>query len=284
MMKNIIKVLFASVMVIFGVQSNAQELDVYMTFQTWKYSDQTRTLITTLTTDGDDDEVPVQDLFVNYFTVSDTGKILIDRVRSDKDGIASLILPQGIYIHKDEEGYMHFLAIVDEDEKYFGAEEELAVKDVIIDFSFELVDSVQSIVIKGIIIGKDGEEIPLPDDDLYFYVPRMFSDLKIAEGWFEEDGTGVLDFPKGIIGDTLGVVEVIARIEEHYDYGYVEKKHVTYWAVPKHPILREGPSRELWTPIAPLWMIITLIVMLTGVWGHYFYAVYQLYKIRKSGK
>lgn len=283
-MKNIIKVLFASVMVIFGVQSNAQELDVYMTFQTWKYSDQTRTLITTLTTDGDDDEVPVQDLFVNYFTVSDTGKILIDRVRSDKDGIASLILPQGIYIHKDEEGYMHFLAIVDEDEKYFGAEEELAVKDVIIDFSFELVDSVQSIVIKGIIIGKDGEEIPLPDDDLYFYVPRMFSDLKIAEGWFEEDGTGVLDFPKGIIGDTLGVVEVIARIEEHYDYGYVEKKHVTYWAVPKHPILREGPSRELWTPIAPLWMIITLIVMLTGVWGHYFYAVYQLYKIRKSGK
>ena len=283
-MKNVIKILFASVMVIFGVQSNAQELDIYITFQTWKYSDQSRTLITTLTTDDDDDDVPVQDIFVNYFTVSDTGKILIDRVRSDKDGIASLILPQGIYINKDEEGYMHFLASVDEDEKYFGAEEELAVKDVIIDFTFELVDSVQSIAFKGIIIGKDGEETPLPDDDLYFYVPRMFSDLKIAEGWFEEDGTGILDFPEGVIGDTLGVVKVIARIEEHYDYGFVEKMHVTDWAVPKHPILQEGPSRELWTPVAPLWMIITLIVMLTGVWGHYFYAVYRLYKIKKAGK
>jgi hypothetical protein len=40
--------------------------------------------------------------------------------------------------------------------------------------------------------------------------------------------------------------------------------------------------RELWTPIAPLWMIITLIIMLTGVWAHYIYAIIQLVLIKRS--
>jgi len=31
---------------------------------------------------------------------------------------------------------------------------------------------------------------------------------------------------------------------------------------------------------APLWMIITLIVMLTGVWAHYIYAIYELIIIK----
>ena len=31
-------------------------------------------------------------------------------------------------------------------------------------------------------------------------------------------------------------------------------------------------------------MIITLIVMLTGVWGHYIYAIIQLILINRAGK
>ncbi len=54
------------------------------------------------------------------------------------------------------------------------------------------------------------------------------------------------------------------------------------WATPKRLINAEGPARELWTPIAPMWMIITLIIMLAGVWGHYIYAIVQLIGIRRS--
>jgi len=280
-MKNLNKILVFVVLFIFNLNLFAQEKDVYMTFITWKYSDESRSLVTNLTTDGEEDEIPASGVEVNFFTVSDTGEIYIDKVLSDNNGVAEFKLPQGIYIHKDEEGFMQFLARTSENEVYYATEEELAVKDVKIGFSFDLIDSVKTISYSGVIIGVDGEESPLPDDDLYFYIPRMFSDLKIADGWFEEDGTGVLDFPEGIIGDTLGNVEVIARIEEHYDYGYVEKRQTIDWAIPNHMIYAEGPSRELWTPIAPMWMIVTLIIMLVGVWGHYFYAIYQLYKIKK---
>jgi hypothetical protein len=283
-MKKIRRYLIIGFSVLFWIQLNAQEKDVYMTLQTWKYSDMSRALITTLTMDGEEDEIPAQDIYVSYYTVADTGEILIDRVLSDEKGIAKLIIPEGVYIHKDEEGYMQLLARVEEDETYFGTEEELAIKDVVIDFSFALIDSVKTIVFSGSIIGNNGEEMPLADDDLYFYVPRMFSDLKIAEGWFEEEGTGEIEFPNDIIGDTLGNIQIVARIEDHSDYGWVERSHDINWAIPKHQILAECPSRELWTPVAPLWMIITLIIMLAGVWGHYIYAMYELYRIKKSAK
>lgn len=255
-----------------------------MTFNTWKYTDDSRALITNLTTDGEDDEIPVADLIVNYFNLSDTGEILLGQAVSDENGVAAFKIPENTDLIKDDEFYIHFAARFEGDDKFNGAEEELAVKDVKIDFLFEIIDSVKTITYHGIILGNDGEEMPLADDDLYFYVPRMFSELKFSDGWFEEDGTGILEFPTDIIGDTLGNITVIARIEEHYDYGYVEKKHEINWAVPRHAAHVEGPDRTLWTPIAPAWMIITLIIMLTGVWGHYMYAVYQLYMIKKSSK
>jgi len=283
-MKNYSKILLLALTVIFGLNLSAQEKDIYMTFITYKYTDDSRSLITNLTTDSEDDEIPASGVSVSFYTLADTGEIYIDRVVTDENGIANLKLTEGLYLPKDEDGYIQFLARSNEDETYWGAEEELMVKDVRIDFSFELIDSVKTITYNGIVIGRDGEEMPLADDDLYFYVPRMFSELKIGDGWFEEDGTGVLDFPLDIIGDTLGNIEVIAKIEEHFDYGYVEKRHSIDWAVPNHMIYAEGPSRELWTPIAPMWMIVTLIIMLSGVWGHYIYAMYQLYMIKKSSK
>lgn len=280
-MKNYIRTTILLLAFSFSLNLLAQEKDVYLTFITYKYTDNTRSLITTVTTDGEEDEIPVLGLSVSYYTLSDTGEIYIDRVMTDEKGKAVFQLPEGLYLPMDEEGYMQFLTRTEENETYIAAEEQLAVKDVLMDFTFQLIDSVKTIVFNGVIIGPEGEELPLADDDLYFFVPRMFSDMKIGDGWFEEDGEGELEWPEGVIGDTLGVVEVIARIEEHYDYGFVEKRHSIQWAVPNHMIFAEGPNRELWTPIAPVWMIVTLIIMLVGVWGHYFYAMYQLYMIKK---
>ena len=92
------------------------------------------------------------------------------------------------------------------------------------------------------------------------------------------------EFPSTLIGDTTGVVTVIAKIEEHYDYGDVLGEATIDWAIPKHSKHVDSFYRELWTPTAPMWMIVTLIIMLVGVWGHYFYAMYQLYMIKRSSK
>ena len=259
------------------------KLEIYMELSSWKYAKDTRTLVASMKANDDSGEIPVVGISVKFLVNTDTADINLGSAQSDASGKAILELDPAIKLPMNEEGYINFLVMFDGDEHYEMAEAELAIKDAWIDISFIIEDSVKMIQYEGGVIDVDGSEIPLADDDIYLYVPRMFSLMIIEEGWLEEDGHGGAEFPLDLIGDSTGMIKVLARIEEHYDYGNLEASAEIDWALHKHAEKREGPQRELWTPIAPLWMIITLIIMLVGVWGHYFYAIIQLYKIKKAG-
>ncbi len=261
---------------------DSEPTDIYMEFSTWKYNDMSRSLLAKITSDNDEGEHFVEGLSVQFRLTSGEELLILGNAVSNTDGIAEFNIADGtIEYPKDEEGYIYFTASFDGSDAYWEAEEELMVKDVELSITFEEEGDDKLVYFEGIIFGPE-EEWPLADDDLFFYVPRMFSDMKIADGWFEEDGTGYIDFPTTVIGDSAGNVLVIARLEDHYDYGNVEVSDMISWATPKRLIKAEGPVRELWTPIAPMWMIITLIIMLAGVWGHYIYAIVQLIGIRRS--
>jgi hypothetical protein len=100
----------------------------------------------------------------------------------------------------------------------------------------------------------------------------------------DEAGMGSIEYPGGIVGDSLGKVTIYAMIEENDNFGTVKGEAAISWGIPKQYYLAEKPTRELWTPVAPVWMIITLIIMLTGVWAHYVYAVVQLIMIKRISK
>jgi len=261
---------------------DSEPADIYMEFSTWKYNDMSRSLLAKITSDNDEGEYFVEGLSVQFSLINGEETLILGNAMSSADGIAELNIANGTMEYpKDEEGYIYFTASFDGSDAYWEAEEELMVKDVELSIRFEEEGDDKLVYFEGIIFGPE-EEWPLADDDLYFYIPRMFSDMKIADGWFEEDGTGYIDFPTAVIGDSAGNVLVIARLEDHYDYGNVEVSDMINWAIPKRLIKAEGPVRELWTPIAPTWMIITLIIMLAGVWGHYIYAIVQLIGIKRS--
>lgn len=257
--------------------------DIYLEFSTWKYNDMSRSLLASTTAENEEGTYFVEGLVIQFFVIGEE-KILLGEGITGEDGIASLNIPNGTYTWPmDEEGYIQFIARFEENELFWEAEEELMLKDVSIGITFVEEDDERLIYFEGRVVMPEGE-IPLADDDLYFYIPRMFSDMKIADGWFEEDGKGFIEFPTGLVGDSLGNILVLARLDEHYDYWNVEVEGEIGWATHKKLILAEKPERELWTPIAPLWMIVTLIVMLAGVWGHYLYAIIQLAKIKRSKK
>lgn len=253
----------------------------YLEITTWKYSDDSRKLIAKISVD---DEGLSEGLPINFYNQTNDNEILIGSAKTNSEGIAEFIIPKSFVSVYDEEFYANYIARFDGNAKVDATEEVLAVKNANIDFEFVVIDSVKNIKFTANYSGNNNEKMPISNEDLYFFVPRMFSQLKIADGWIEEDGTGMVEFPIDISGDSLGIVSVIAKIIEHGDYGNVEKIIPSNWAVHFHPSHVEGFSRELWTPIAPLWMIITLIIMLTGVWGHYVYAMYELIKIRKSAR
>jgi hypothetical protein len=281
--KNISLIFLIFTLTITGLcAQDTEPREIYLEFSTWKYNDMSRSLVAKITAENDDGEFFVEGSLVKFFVVDGENELTIGEAFSGKDGLAVLNMPdEAVIFPKDEDGYIYFIARFEGDNTFLETEEELMIRDVVISITFEENEGERLVYFEGIILGTE-EDWPLADDDLYFYVPRMFSDMKIAEGWFEEDGTGYIGFPTTIIGDSLGNILVISRLEDHYDYGNVEVSSEINWAIPKKLLTAEGPVRELWTPIAPLWMIITLIIMLSGVWGHYIYAIIQLIKIRRS--
>jgi hypothetical protein len=169
-------------------------------------------------------------------------------------------------------------------EKYEASESEFGLKPAKLKVSFYEEDSIRYVKVEGTQLNSDGTETPITEGTVIVGVPKMLSILKLAEITLDSTGIGTAEFPTNIIGDSLGNLNVVAYIEENDIFGNVKASADNNWGLHKHLISPDRPSRELWTPIAPLWMIITLIIMLLGVWGHYVYAVVQLVMISKSAK
>jgi hypothetical protein len=251
---------------------------------TWKFADGSRTLICKVTASGENGEVPVQGLNVSFFNSTPKNELKLGTVQTGADGIARFTVRDMKGMVPNEADIFTFMAKSDENENFSSVESSVKVKDARIEIGFAEVDSVRKIIFSGVKRDAKGNEVPLANTDILLFVPRLFSMLKIADGWLGEDGKGESDFPADLTGDSLGVVKIYARIEENADFGNLEASGETKWAQKIHHEKREGPQRELWTPIAPLWMIITLIVMLAGVWAHYMYAIVQMVLINRAGK
>lgn len=202
--------------------------------------------------------------------------------KTDFNGIASFKVPAVNTFPRNEEQLINFKAVFAGTDNYESTENEFAIKPAKLVVSFYEEDSVRYVKVEGSQYNADGSISPLGPVDLAVGVQKMFSVLKIADVSLDSTGVGTAEFPNDIIGDSVGKLKVIASLDEHELYGFLKGQSEIGWGLHKHLISPDRPSRELWTPIAPLWMIITLIIMLAGVWGHYVYAVVQLVMIKKS--
>ncbi|MEI7723880.1 MAG: hypothetical protein WCK09_02190 [Bacteroidota bacterium] len=218
------------------------------------------------------------------FTVSN-GDICkpLGKATTTQEGIAVCTVAVSSF-PADKDGMVSYTAKFTGTDKYPGAEASFSAKPAKIKLFFSIEDSLRVLKVSATQKNDKGEEVAIPSETVIIYVPRLFSLLKIGEIALDETGNGTMEFPKEIVGDTLGNLVVMAKIEEHDKFGFVQGKNVINWGVHKQYYKAEVPSRELWTPIAPLWMIITLLVMLAGVWAHYMYAVYELIMIKRLSK
>ncbi len=218
------------------------------------------------------------------FTVSEgTEQIEAGETFTDSTGIAQVMIATSSLL-RNEEGMVTYMADFAGTDKYLSTSEMFVSKPAKLEVSFYEEDSVKYIRVKGYQFTSNGEAEPISDETILMFVPSLFRPMPIGDVWLEEDGSGSMEFPMTLIGDSLGDITVIARIDEHDSFGYVKGESNCEWAVPKHLLSQDKPTRELWTPVAPLWMMITLLILLAGVWGHYVYAVVELVKIKRSAK
>ncbi|MCX6244535.1 MAG: hypothetical protein NTU98_07480 [Bacteroidetes bacterium] len=227
----------------------------------------------------------LQNAEVEFTASADKENKSLGKAKADVAGTAVLKLYVKSGLPVDKEGKTTFTVSFAGKDKYLAASGNVAFKKAKILVTFTKEDTIRTIHVKAVQVEANNEQKPIKGETVNVYVPRMLSNLKIGEVKLDDNGTGTVEYPGALVGDSLGNIAVIAMIEESDLYGTVKGQSTISWGIPKQYYLAEKPStRELWTPIAPIWMIITLIIMLTGVWGHYIYAVVQLIMIKRQSK
>jgi hypothetical protein len=159
---------------------------------------------------------------------------------------------------------------------------KISIKDVRLEMVLTKTDSIKRAIVKAF-VQDNGKEKPVSGETVKLYVPRMFSLLLISELTLDNTGAASVEFPSDLPGDKEGNLTLIAKFEENQTFGNVEKRETLKWGLPTDYSVPRT-HRALWTKTAPKWMIYTLSVLLTGVWGHYLFAIISLIRIKKNAK
>ncbi len=263
----------------FASADETEKAETYSEMYYLKLSNGNKEFTVEITYDGEEDTEPVAGVNVQFHTGFDEMYKIADAT-TDLSGRAILQIENNYVLPVNEEGYFYIQTIFEGNDKFDASESEVTFIDASLDLRLEENEGEKNIIVNLYRFDIDGGKMAISDEDIYIYVPRMFNRLQIGDGYLEE-GEATIEFPKDLPGDAEGEVTIIARLEDHGDFGTIEKMENINWGLKKTNAFA-GDHRALWTEIAPTWMIVSLIIMLLGVWGHYAYAIIQLFRIKKN--
>lgn len=266
---------------IFSYSQEKSKISPYIQLQYFKDNDENSFLKTTLTYSKNRMELPLPGMKIIFYSGPEKKSRLAEIITDDK-GVAIYNLKHESDFLIDKNGLWPFRSVFDGNDTIESGLSELLIRDVTLTMTLTEIDSIKTI---GVNVKKmeKGKEIPVSGDKVTLYVPRMFSLLPIGEATLDGSGSGSVEFPSSLPGDKDGNITIIARIEEHAEFGNIERKATLKWGLPPTYIVPAG-HRALWTKTAPKWMIYTLSILLSGVWGHYLFALISLIRIRIEAK
>ena len=266
----------ASVASVSAALPQESKISPYMLFSYLKDTDNNKVLQARMTNITMTGEVPLPGLSISFYN----GTQLLGSSVTDAKGNATYTIAAGVPVQQAEDGTMPFSAAFDGDSLVDAATGEVSITDVDLVMTLSEADSVRTVTLAATIPGKDGS-VPAAGEEIGVYVPRMFSLLPVGTAVLDEQGNAVITFPNDLPGDSTGNLVVTGRFNDHYLFGNVEKRESTHWGV---PMVKAPPIyRSLWSTLAPKWMVVSLAIMLLGVWSHYMFVIISLIRIRRKG-
>lgn len=215
---------------------------------------------------------------IEIHCITDTSKVILDKVVTDNEGLATYKIQDNPLIYIDREGFITFKVIYNGSESNKASSRQVQIKKGDLNITFSQQDSVKSIAAKVVVKDSAGISEPLEGVNVSFYIKGTFSLYNFGKAKTTDDGTVTIEFPTEMPGDTLGNLTIVAKIENDDILGTIESKSEINWGVPIEPVVEK--RRGLGDTDAPLWMVYTLIILLSAVWFHYFYVIYLMFKIK----
>jgi hypothetical protein len=221
--------------------------------------------------------VPIPKIEVSFYNESDEGQSLLGTAATNMKGIATVQIEDVNGLILDAEGSLSFSSAYDGNDEYTASDDMITMLKATISYDISENDGVRSINLTALAL--DDESTPLADYEVVMSVPRMFSNLKIAEGYTDENGSVEFRVPEGIPGDEEGNLDVKVQVLEAGDYGNLEVNLNEAWGIPRQKVI--SANRELWSPNAPIWIVVTFVILMIAVWSHFAIVIWQLYKMSK---
>ncbi len=219
------------------------------------------------------------DAEIRFTASANDSTIELTSMITNEEGQAVFYIEPEFKFPVNEEGKTLIEATYKGSKEFRKASNDVEIGDLVFEIKFETEDSINFMYVFAKQVMPDGEKVPVEELSINIGVNRMLSVLPLEEIETDEDGMASFEFPADIPGDSVGLVTVVARIEDTDDFGTVEQRADINWGTPVSYEL-QPISRQLWTDEAPLWMIISVFIVLAGAWYHFFLSVYKLRKIR----
>ncbi len=221
---------------------------------------------------------PFANAEIHFYALKDTARVLLKTIVTDEKGEAVFSMDGDTKVSPDSTGLLTFTVEYDGNATSESASKDIQVKVANLKVSFFQEDSSKFIAVDAFEPGSGDASIPIAATEIGIFVKGTFSYLNIAKEATSAEGKLIFPFPVDMPGDSLGVLTIAARIEDNDLYGNVESWGTINWARPV-PIATEA-RRGLGDTDAPLWMVYTLIVLLSAVWFHYAYVIFLIIKIK----
>lgn len=227
------------------------------------------------------DKIPIYDAEIKFFNTLNDTLVLLGKAKTNKEGISEIIVPEGYNYLIDELGFINIKAVFEGGENMDDEEDEVSVKDLILELDLQEIDSVKTVLVNAFAIDSLGTKSPVVETDVIISVGGMLSKMRVEEGYIE-NGHFEYEFPDDIPGDVNGDITVYAMIEDHDEFANVIQKKTINWGTFNTLVVKK--RNTLWSEAAPIWMYIVLTILLAGVWINYGYSIFNLFKIRKEGR
>jgi len=221
----------------------------------------------------------VQNAEIRVSTLALDSAIELASLRTDSLGKVNLFIEANYPFPENEEGYSVINVKYSGNDSLKAAKKKIEFLDLNMELSFNIVDSIRYVEVLAFKIDSLGNRKTIDEIGIDIGVERLFSVLYLEEVDTNEDGIASMEFPIDIPGDSIGMITVTVRLEEHDDYGTITKSGDINWGISvDYSTISNG--RSLFGDEAPLWMIISVAVVLLGAWYHFLLAVLKVYRIK----
>ena len=226
--------------------------------------------------------VPLTNAVVEFYNLNDSTRVLMGKSQTDEKGESTFFIDGDYDLFKDSTGQVSFEVEYRGSDTIKGSTRKIEIKQATLEVSFFQKDTVKYIQVDANSFDSNDQPSPLEGQKVQFYIKGMFSLLNFGKEKTDSNGIIIVAFPIDMPGDTSGVLTIIAKIEEDKTYGTIESMGRINWGIPVS--LKPEKHRGLGDTDAPLWMVYTLIILLSAVWFHYLYVIYLIVKIKLARK